>query len=275
MPAGPGPRKPGPVADPAALEEVGLVLGKQRRQDPSGGPKESPMPGGSMTCWANVAEWCLKEQPDQPPVVRGGSYNDRAAQVSCGARMPEVPEWDASDPQRPKGKWWLSDAPFVGFRLVCEGDRRMINGPIRFPGRGHQGEHLVAGWGTPSMGPFCVTARAPTALAKRPGPSPGPDLPAGAHREAGTERHRRRRWGSTSSTAKPGTGHVGVPPAKMRQPCGPLLEHYDPAVGLPVGGSPSSSLEAPVNIMGPRRHWGGTHRRAPAPAGRVPGSPRR
>jgi formylglycine-generating enzyme required for sulfatase activity len=115
-----GAAEAGPVADPAALEEVAWCW---ENSDDKTHPvaQKKPNAWGLYDMLGNVAEWCLKEQPDQPPVVRGGSYNDRAAQVSCGARMPEVPEWDASDPQRPKGKWWLSDAPFVGFRLVCEG----------------------------------------------------------------------------------------------------------------------------------------------------------
>jgi len=25
-----------------------------------------------------------------------------------------------NDPQNPKSQWWLTDAPFAGFRVVCE-----------------------------------------------------------------------------------------------------------------------------------------------------------
>ena len=28
--------------------------------------------------------------------------------------------WNANDAAFPKSRWWLSDAPFVGFRVVCE-----------------------------------------------------------------------------------------------------------------------------------------------------------
>ena len=66
----------------------------------------------------NVAEWCLGT--DRKPVVRGGSYNDRAANVTCSARQLPTPAWDATDPQNPKSQWWLADAPFVGFRIVRE-----------------------------------------------------------------------------------------------------------------------------------------------------------
>ena len=31
-----------------------------------------------------------------------------------------APKWQETDPQLPKSRWWLSDAPFCGFRVVCE-----------------------------------------------------------------------------------------------------------------------------------------------------------
>jgi formylglycine-generating enzyme required for sulfatase activity len=66
----------------------------------------------------NVAEWCAGA--GGKPVVRGGSYNDKADDVHAGARAVQTPEWNATDPQNPKSKWWLADAPFVGFRVVRE-----------------------------------------------------------------------------------------------------------------------------------------------------------
>ena len=66
----------------------------------------------------NVAEWALAE--DGTPVVKGGSWYDYAEDVSCEARKTQTSDWNATDPQLPKSEWWLSDAPFVGFRLVRE-----------------------------------------------------------------------------------------------------------------------------------------------------------
>ena len=66
----------------------------------------------------NVAEWCVGA--DGKPVVRGGSFLDDPADVHCRARRQPDESWRATDPQVPKSKWWLSDAPFVGFRVVCE-----------------------------------------------------------------------------------------------------------------------------------------------------------
>jgi formylglycine-generating enzyme required for sulfatase activity len=66
----------------------------------------------------NVAEWV--PGADGEPVIKGGSYDDEAKDVSCAARKKQTASWNATDPQLPKSRWWLPDAPFVGFRLVRE-----------------------------------------------------------------------------------------------------------------------------------------------------------
>lgn len=53
-----------------------------------------------------------------PRVVRGGSWQDEAAQLRCGNRMASSAGWNQRDPQIPKSKWWLTDGMFVGFRVV-------------------------------------------------------------------------------------------------------------------------------------------------------------
>lgn len=57
-------------------------------------------------------------------VVRGGSYLDAPADVRCAAREPERAAWKRRDPQVPKSRWWNTDAPHVGFRLVREARNR-------------------------------------------------------------------------------------------------------------------------------------------------------
>jgi formylglycine-generating enzyme required for sulfatase activity len=64
----------------------------------------------------NVAEWCT--EAGAAPAVRGGSFADPAERVSCASRAEQRPAWNATDPQSPKSRWWLSNAPFVGFRVV-------------------------------------------------------------------------------------------------------------------------------------------------------------
>lgn len=68
----------------------------------------------------NAAEFVADPNPDedQLPFAWGGSYRTEASEVSCDARIQQTSAWKMSDPQLPKSKWWLSDAPFVGFRLV-------------------------------------------------------------------------------------------------------------------------------------------------------------
>jgi len=68
----------------------------------------------------NVAEWCVA--PDGTHVLRGGSYRDPSKDLACDARVPPDPAWNRSDPNLPKSTWWLADAPFAGFRIVCEGE---------------------------------------------------------------------------------------------------------------------------------------------------------
>lgn len=68
----------------------------------------------------NVAEWCT--DADGKPVVLGGSFltpaDDLDAALTDGQR--QTAEWTLGDPSFPPSKWWLRNAPFVGFRVVCE-----------------------------------------------------------------------------------------------------------------------------------------------------------
>ena len=68
----------------------------------------------------NVWEYCLEpaEVPAGRPVLRGGGWSTPAAKVAFEARDALRPEWYESDPNRPRSLWFLSDAPFAGFRVV-------------------------------------------------------------------------------------------------------------------------------------------------------------
>ena len=48
----------------------------------------------------------------------GGLCGGACACATCHVYVE--PEWQDKDPQIPKSRWWLSDAPFAGFRIVCE-----------------------------------------------------------------------------------------------------------------------------------------------------------
>jgi hypothetical protein len=73
---------------------------------------------GLYDLFGNAAEWVTAA--DGRRVTRGGSWRDPEAQVGPHARAVQDDSWNERDPQFPKSRWWLSDGPFVGFRLVRE-----------------------------------------------------------------------------------------------------------------------------------------------------------
>ena len=77
---------------------------------------KSPDGRGLFDLFGNAAEWVVPE--DDALVTRGGSFRDPADAVGPEARALQDASWNETDPQLPKSKWWLSDAPFVGFRIV-------------------------------------------------------------------------------------------------------------------------------------------------------------
>ena len=68
----------------------------------------------------NVQEWVVGY--DEKPVTRGGSYRDEVEEVQFAMRAKQTRKWNERDPQIPKSKWWLSDGPMVGFRIVRTAD---------------------------------------------------------------------------------------------------------------------------------------------------------
>ncbi len=73
---------------------------------------------GLFDLFGNAAEWVATR--DGPRVARGGSFRDTARAVGPHARITQDYTWNERDPQYPRSRWWLSDAPFVGFRVVRE-----------------------------------------------------------------------------------------------------------------------------------------------------------
>jgi formylglycine-generating enzyme required for sulfatase activity len=71
---------------------------------------------GLFDLFGNAAEWVTTG--DGRLVTRGGSFRDRAELVGPAARAEQDDSWNERDPQLPKSRWWLSDGPFVGFRVV-------------------------------------------------------------------------------------------------------------------------------------------------------------
>lgn len=102
-----------PEPDPKNLAQFAWFW--QEKTQPVG--KKSPNAWGLYDMLGNVAEWCI--DLSGKPVLCGGSYEDMAKDVKPSARRYPDDSWQANDPQDPKSKWWYSDAPFAGFRVVC------------------------------------------------------------------------------------------------------------------------------------------------------------
>ena len=73
---------------------------------------------GLHDLFGNAAEWVTVNSGR--PVARGGSFRDGANLVGPSARAVRDDAWNERDPQIPQSRWWMSDAPFVGFRIVRE-----------------------------------------------------------------------------------------------------------------------------------------------------------
>lgn len=73
---------------------------------------------GLHDLFGNAAEWVVGA--DRRPVTRGGSFRDAAERVGPDGRAVQDDTWNERDPQIPQSRWWLSDAPFAGFRIVRE-----------------------------------------------------------------------------------------------------------------------------------------------------------
>jgi formylglycine-generating enzyme required for sulfatase activity len=74
---------------------------------------------GLFDMLGNVGEWAT--DTEGKPVLCGPTFRDPVTAVSPTVRKRWEPSWQETDPQMPKSRWWLSDGPFAGFRVVCEG----------------------------------------------------------------------------------------------------------------------------------------------------------
>lgn len=104
-------------AAPAALDDVAWHLGNDDKKTRAVATKAANA-FGLHDMLGNVAEWCTTA--DGKTVLRGGCFLDKPEVLTYAARREPVKAWNQSDPQIPKSKWWLADAAFAGFRVVCD-----------------------------------------------------------------------------------------------------------------------------------------------------------
>lgn len=123
--------------DPSKLDEFGWYYENSNSGYKKPGLKK-PNQWGLYDMHGNVAEWTLDQYAPEYPVaagktrvnpvvipsklyphaVRGGSWDDDPEDLRSAARMASNSSWKQRDPQIPKSNWWLTDASFVGFRIV-------------------------------------------------------------------------------------------------------------------------------------------------------------
>lgn len=124
--------------DMADLDDYGWYFDNSEDMYQEVGQKE-PNPWGLYDMHGNVAEWVLDQYvPDVyekfegqtvknplvpavkevPIVVRGGSWYHDPEDCRSAARMHSTYDWKMQDPQIPQSIWYVTDAPFVGFRVI-------------------------------------------------------------------------------------------------------------------------------------------------------------
>ena len=100
--------------------------------------KLTPNKYGLHDMAGNVAEWTLDQFIENrhsllgsttidpwirattpyPHVVKGGHYKSDYSEILKASRVPSLPKWKISDPQVPKSVWYMTDYPYIGFRVL-------------------------------------------------------------------------------------------------------------------------------------------------------------
>jgi formylglycine-generating enzyme required for sulfatase activity len=104
--------------DANSVVGVGQLAGEQTQRVAT----RQPNAWGLYDMLGNVAEYVVDPKAPRGYRVAGGSFQDDVDHVHSGAREAYSKAWQHDDPQEPRGRSWLSNAPHVGLRVVMEDD---------------------------------------------------------------------------------------------------------------------------------------------------------
>lgn len=123
--------------DPEKLEDFAWFIDNSEEKSQKVGQKK-PNPWGLYDMHGNVMEWTadqfvpdyfdrlqspatnpfVRPQSLYPRSVRGGGWESDPEYLRSAYRLGSDSSWQQRDPQLPKSIWYLTDAPWLGFRIV-------------------------------------------------------------------------------------------------------------------------------------------------------------